>query len=208
MRTATPRRVIDVLMPHTRKAILAATLLLPDKSWYLQDLARHLRLRPSTLQRELAALVGAGILKSHRQGRMVYYQADSNCPVYPELQGLLAKTAGLVDVLRDCLSDFVERIVICFIYGSVARREETSLSDVDLLIVGRIGLADLGRPLRDAQEKLGREISPKLYRPDEFAKRIATKDHFLASVLKMPKIFVIGDPRALDQVIEIQPSDG
>src|SRR5438309_12038926 len=114
-------KLIDVLMPRGRQAILSATLLQPQKPWYLNDLARHLRVRPSTLQRELAALTGAGILKSHRQGRMVYYQADPQSPIFAELQSLLTKTTGLIDVLRDALEPLARRIAVCFVFGSIAQ---------------------------------------------------------------------------------------
>src|SRR6266480_2009619 len=109
MRISQSGQLIDALMPRTRQAILATTLMRPDRAWYLNDLARHLRLPPSSLQRELAALVRVGILKSRREGRMVYFQADSDSPVFPELQALLAKTAGLVDVLRESLDSVARR---------------------------------------------------------------------------------------------------
>ena len=200
-------RLVDVLMPRTRQAILAATLLHPEKTWYLNDLARHLRVRPSTLQRELAALTGAGILKSHRQGRMVYYQADPESPVFPDLQSLMTKTAGLIDVLRDNLEPLAERLAACFVFGSIARNQETSASDVDLLIIGDVGLADLALPLREAQDKLGRDVNPKLYSPEEFAKRLAASDHFLTNVLQKPRLFVMGNQRVLDEITKRQPGD-
>src|SRR5688500_7391705 len=93
--------IIDALMPKVRQGVLSATLLQPKRAWYMADLARHLGTPPSSLQRELASLTAAGLLKRRRQGRMVYFQADTDCPVYPELSGLLSKTAGLADVLRE-----------------------------------------------------------------------------------------------------------
>jgi DNA-binding transcriptional ArsR family regulator len=207
MRTIVRPKLVDVLMPRTRQAILAATLLHPEKTWYLNDLARHLRLRPSSLQRELAALTGAGILKSHRQGRMVYYQADPESPVFPDLQSLMAKTAGLIDVLRDHLEPLADRIAACFVFGSIARNQETSASDVDLLIIGDLGLAELALPLREARGTLGRDVNPKLYSPSEFAKRFAASDHFLTNVLQKPKLFVMGNQRVLDEITERQPGN-
>src|SRR2546422_8150887 len=117
------KSLIHVLMPQSRQAVLAATLLQPERSWYLADLARHLGVRPSSLQRELCALATVGILKRHRQGRMVYFRADSECPVYPELRGLLLKTSGLVDVLRSALAPVARNIRFAFVYGSIARAE-------------------------------------------------------------------------------------
>src|SRR5665213_3762337 len=133
------RRIIDVIMPRTRQAILAATLLQPRRSWYAAELARHLGTSRSSLQRELVDLLDVGILKSRREGRMLYVQADPDCPVFLELRGLLSKTAGLLDLLRNALMPFADRIEFSFVFGSVARAEEVSASDIDLLIVGEVG---------------------------------------------------------------------
>src|SRR6266404_7345724 len=128
--------LIDALMPKVRQGVLSATLLQPERAWYTADLARHLGVAPSSLQRELASLTAAGLLKSRRQGRLVWFQADTDSPVYPELHALLAKTAGLVDVLREALDAVADRIACAFVFGSIARREERSESDVDLMVIG------------------------------------------------------------------------
>ena len=194
------RNIIDALLPKVRQEVLAATLLQPQREWYLSDLARHLRLQPSSLQRELAALVSVGILKTRRAGRMNYFQADSDCPIYPELRGLLTKTAGLVDVLRDALAPVARKIACAFVYGSIARSEERSASDVDLLIVGDVTLSQLAMRIRRCAEKLGREVNPKIYGIDELAEKSSAHDHFLRSVLRQPKLFVYGTQNELDKI--------
>src|SRR5437588_690162 len=110
---------LDALFPRGRQGILAATVLRPDHWWYLSDLARHLGVRPSSLQREVRALIEAGVLCSRRDGNRVYLRPDPACPFLPELEGLLTKTAGVVDVLDDTLLPFADRIGCAFIYGSV-----------------------------------------------------------------------------------------
>src|SRR5580700_2509633 len=94
---------LDALLPKTRQGILAATFVQPEKAWYVSELARRMGVPSSSLQRELQGLTAAGILKTHRQGRMVYFQANSDSPLFSDLRGLLLKTAGLVDVLADAL---------------------------------------------------------------------------------------------------------
>src|SRR5258708_26287409 len=103
---------LDSLLPKTRQGILAATFVQPAKSWYVSELARRLGVPSSSLQRELRDLTEAGILKSHRQGRMGYYQANADSPLFPDLRGLLLKTAGLVDVLRDALKPLAARLTL------------------------------------------------------------------------------------------------
>ncbi len=196
---------LDALFPRTRQAILAATLLHPERWWYLSDLARHLGVRPSSLQRELAALVKAGILDHRRDGNRVYVQANPHCPFLLELQGLLAKTVGLVEVLRDALVPFVEHIVLAFIYGSVARADEIATSDVDVMIIGRIGLADLASALRQAEQQVGRPINPTLYTREEFVTKLHAGQHFLTRVLEGKKLFIVGEPHELATVVSQSP---
>jgi DNA-binding transcriptional ArsR family regulator len=190
-------KAIDAIFPRTRQAVLAATLLRPDHWWYLSDLARHLGVRPSSLQRELATLVEAGILHQRRDGNRMYFQPNPDCPFLPELQGLMVKTVGLLEVLREVLEPLTDRIDWAFVYGSMARSEELSSSDVDLMIIGRVGLADLTTPLRQAERRLNRPVNPTLYSREEFATKLAAGHAFLCAVLAREKLFILGDPHEL-----------
>src|ERR1035441_7336325 len=140
-------RTLDALLPKTRQGILAATLVQPEKVWYVSELARRMGVPSSSLQRELHDLSEVGILKTHRQGRMVYYQANTDSPVFPDLRGLLFKTAGLVDVLAEALKPLAARLRTAFVYGSVAAGNERSDSDIDLMIIGQVSPTELALPL-------------------------------------------------------------
>jgi DNA-binding transcriptional ArsR family regulator len=185
-------RTLDVLLPKTRQGILAATLVQPEKAWYVSELARRMGVPASSLQRELHDLSEVGILKTYRQGRMVYYQANTDSPVFSDLRGLLIKTAGFVDILARALKPLAARLRTAFVYGSVAAGSEQSDSDVDLMVVGQVSPKDLALPLRRARDLLGRNINPTVYTPDEFDKKRAASDPFLKQVLGRPKLFVLG----------------
>ena len=191
---------LDALLPKTRQGILAAVLVRPDKTWYASELARRMGVTPSSLQRELRDLTRAGILKSHRQGHMTYYQANRESPLFEDLRGLLLKTAGLVDVLADALKPVAAKIMWAFVYGSIARSQEDSASDVDLMIVGAVGLADLAPALRRAERSLRRPVNPVVYSIDEFQRKVRSHDHFLSTVLKGMKQFVKGNDHDLETI--------
>jgi DNA-binding transcriptional ArsR family regulator len=192
---------LDALFPRIRQAVLAATVMHPDHEWYLSDLAHHLKVRPSSLQRELAALVEAGILQRRRDGNRVYYQADPACPFLTDLQGLLTKTVGLVDILQHALLPFSPSFDCAFIYGSLARHEEVSTSDVDLMIIGDLRLATAAGALREAERQILRPINPTLFTREEFATRLAAGNHFLNTVMRAPKLFLKGNENELAEVI-------
>jgi predicted nucleotidyltransferase len=191
---------LDALIPKTRQGVLAATLVRPEKAWYASELARRLGVPSSSLQRELHDLTEAGILKSHRQGQMVYYQANTESPLFSDLRGLLLKTAGLVDILVDALKTLAPKIRLAFVYGSIASGQERNDSDIDLMVVGEMPPVALAMPLRHARELLGREINPTVYAPAEFARRRAAKDHVLTEVLTKPRLLVLGNEDELDKV--------
>jgi predicted nucleotidyltransferase len=192
---------LGALFPTVRGEVLAATLTQPDKWWYLSELAQFLRTTPSSLQRELKALVDGGILEQRREGTRTYFKAETRSPLFPELRGLLEKTAGLLPTLRQALEAFQARIDCAFVYGSVARSQEHALSDVDLLVIGGVGLTELAPALRKAETRLGREVNVTSYSAREFRQKVAVKDHFLSEVLRGPKEFVKGNQRDLDEVI-------
>jgi predicted nucleotidyltransferase len=202
MRKSSP---LDPLISKTMQRLLASTVLCPDRSWYMSGLAQHLAVPPSSLQSSLAALVKAGILIRRKEGNRVYFQADPNCPFLPELQGLIRKTVGLVEVLRDSLARLKKRINVAFVHGSVARSAEQSSSDVDLIVVGTLGLGDLAPALATAEARLDRQVNASVYTPEEFAKKLSARNHFLSSVLQREKVFVFGGKHDLETIAGISP---
>ncbi len=192
--------MLATLFPTLRGELLAATLTRPDKWWFLSELAEFIRTTPSSLQRELKALVAGGILQQRREGTRAYFKAETRSPLFQDLRGLIEKTAGLLPALQRALDPFRSRIECAFVYGSVARTEEHALSDVDLMVIGSVGLADLAPALRKAESQLGREVNVTSYSPQEFRKRVVAKDHFLTDVLHGSKEFVQGNQRDLDDI--------
>lgn len=191
---------LDPLLARSTQEILAATCSDTQRSWYLSDLAHHVDRTASSLQSPLAALVEAGILKRWKDGNRVYFQGDENCPFLPEIRGLIAKTIGLVDVLREHLAVHRARIQVAFGHGSVARGHECSTSDVDLISIGSAGLRELTPALERAEEQLARPVNATVYSAAEFAARLAAESHYLQAVLDADKIFVLG---TLDELEEI-----
>jgi predicted nucleotidyltransferase len=190
------------LFGKTRRAILTLLFSHVGESFYLRQLTRSLGVGMGAVQRELKALVDAGIISRNAHGHQVYYQANSQSPIFKELKSLVVKTAGVGDVLRTALSPLADRIDTAFIYGSIARGEERKSSDIDVLIVGNVTFADVTSVLSSAQETIGREINPTVYPRTEFLSKVRTGHHFLSSVLDGEKLFLIGDKDELERMVE------
>ncbi len=193
--------VLTALFPQVRQGVLAATLTQPEKWWYLSELAERLHPIPSSLQRELVSLVASGILVHRREGTRAYFKAETKSPVFRDLQQLFEKTAGLAPTIERMLAPLGGKIQCAFVYGSVARSREHATSDVDLMVIGKAGLADLSPVLRKAEAKLGREVNVTAYSAEEFREKIQSRDHFLTAVLRERKQFVKGGQRELDEII-------
>jgi predicted nucleotidyltransferase len=172
----------------------------PEKWWYLSELAEYLHTSPSSLQRELASLAASGILQQRREGTRAYFKADARSPMFQELQGLFEKSAGLIPTLQQTFEPFESKITCAFVYGSVAQGKETAASDVDLMVIGSVSLADLAPALRKAEARLEREINVTHYSVKEFRNKVARKDHFLSTVLRGSKEFVKGSQHDLDEI--------
>ena len=183
----------DVLFTKTQQRVLGLLFGYPDRSFYSNELVRLSGVGSGTVQRELASLVGSGLVIAGLIGNQKHYQANREAPIFEELRGIVLKTFGLADVLRSRLLPLAARIQVAFVYGSVAKGSDTARSDVDLLIVSdRLTFADVIAGLGDAMTTLGREVNPSIYARVEFEKKAAEEGGFLARVIAGPKIFLIG----------------
>ncbi|MBU1206815.1 MAG: nucleotidyltransferase domain-containing protein [Proteobacteria bacterium] len=188
------------LFGKTRRAVLALFYTNPDESFYLRQAIRAIGLGQGTVQRELTRLTEAGLLVRFVKGHQVYYQANRQSPIFSEMKSLIVKTAGVGDILRVALNDFLDRILLAFIYGSLAAETHKATSDVDLMVVGDLSFAEIAAALHPAQEKLSREVNPTVYSIAEFRKKLQTGHHFINTVIREPKIFLIGDEGELKKL--------
>ncbi len=93
-----------------------------------------------------------------------------------------------------------DRIRVAFIYGSFARAEETSASDIDVLLIGQLKLDDVAATLGPVHDVVQREINPSVIAPDQYRRRLKSGDAFLRRVLGGAKIFLAGDPDVLEEL--------
>lgn len=195
-------RVSTALFGKARRGILALLFGRPDRALYAREIARELGLSPGAIQPELISLSDAGLLVRTRRGKQVFYRANPESPVFEEIRGLMEKTAGLADVLRTELAELAAagRILVGFVYGSVAAGRQDPASDVDLMLIGDATLAETVPCLRSAADRIGREVNPTLYSVAELQDRLRRGEHFVTRVLAGPKIFVIGTIDELDEV--------
>lgn len=196
--------VASLLFPEYRRRVLGLLLLRPEEALHGREVARRTGLPAGTITRELTKLAEAGLLRREKRGNQQVYSANTSGPIFAELASILRKTSGLGDVLAAALAPLAGRVKLAFVFGSVARGEESAGSDIDVLLVGDAGFRDVVEALYPAQTTLGREINPKVFALDEFAAK-ARSEPFLRDVLSRPKIFLIGTADDLEELAGHQP---
>ena len=182
----------EILFGQTRGAVLGLLFGHTDQSFYIRQIARDTGISTGALQRELEQLAEIGLISRTKIGNQVFYQADAASPVFQEIRSLVAKTVGIIKVLQSALAPLGSRVQVAFVFGSVARREETARSDIDLMIVGDTTFDEVLNAISPAQTTLAREINPSIYSPAEFKAKLKKGNHFLTSIVKSEKMFVIG----------------
>lgn len=187
----------EILSSNIRAEIFRNLFGVEKQSLHLREIERRTGFAVGTVQQEIKKLLRLDIITRIKDGNRSYYKANTNHPLYPEIRNLVLKTNGLADLLKQALSAEL-KIKIAFVFGSFARKEEKAASDIDLMVIGDIGLRKLTGLLMDVSEKLGREINPYRLTESEFIKRKREKDHFLQEVLASPKIFITGTEDELE----------
>jgi predicted nucleotidyltransferase len=201
---STPTGLADLLFGRTRGAILALLYGRTDQSFYTRQIAREVNASVGAVQRELENLSNVGLIVRTSVGSQVFYQANRGAPVFREMHDLVNKTIGVFSVLRSALQPLSKQIVVAFVYGSVAREEETAQSDVDLMVVGQATLDEVLSRLSSIEKNIGRPINPTVYSVMELKSKLASGNHFLTAVLKGQKVFLVGDEDELRKVGGVQ----
>lgn len=183
----------DLLFGRTRGAILALLYGKADQSFYTRQIAREVDASVGAVQRELENFSNVGLIVRSSVGSQVFYRANRHAPIFREMQALVNKTIGIFRVLRSALHPLANRIVVAFVYGSVAREEETAQSDVDLMVVGTATLDKILSLLSTVEKNIGRPVNPTVYSVKEYTSKLASGNHFSTSVLKGQKEFLLGD---------------
>jgi len=200
----TPVSLSESLFGGVQQRVLALLFGQPNRTFHGNEL---MRLTTGDgkggLQRVLQRLTESGLVSVTKVGNMKRYQANPASPIFDELCGIVRKTFGLADVLREALLPLQSRIEIAFIYGSVAKRTDTTDSDIDLLVVSdTLSYGELLAALADSETRLGRKISPSLHRAVELARGRADGNNFILRVLEQPKLLVIGGAHELEKLGE------
>ena len=145
----------NLLFGAYRHRVLSLLYLRPGDRLHVRMIARLTGVPAGSLHRELRQLAEAGLLVAERSGNQVLYSANEASPVFHELSSMLDKTAGAPPTLQEHAAEYtvepsgrlpeIDALALAAIcrkygmkkmslFGSAARGELRSDSDVDLLV--------------------------------------------------------------------------
>lgn len=191
----------NVLFSKARQRLLGLLYSHPEKDFYTNEIIRHTNMGSGAIQRELELLSRVGLIITQTVGNQKRYKANKRSLLYNELRSIIVKTFGLADVLREALKPLQEKILLAFIFGSIAKQTDTVNSDIDIMLIGNdLTYSDFFNKITEVESKLERKINPTFHTPQEWVQKITEKNNFLTKIISQPKIFLIGDEDELEKL--------
>lgn len=183
----------DVLFSKAQRHVLGLLYSQPDKDFYTNEIILLAKSGTGAVQRELAKLTATGLITVKQVGNQKRYQANRDTPFFTELRSIVIKTFGLADLIRDALNPLAKQIHFAFIYGSIAKHEDTAKSDIDLMIISdKLTYAELFPILEKAEAQLGRSINPTFHSRSDWSNKYNQGNNFITQLIQQPKIFLLG----------------
>lgn len=199
MKKSQDSSLADALFTRVQQRVLGLLFAQPDRSFLATEVIRLANVGTGAVHRELGKLAGSGLVTVTAVGRQRHYQANRASPIFLDLHGLVLKTVGLAEPLREALTPLAEQITVAFVYGSVAKGTDTTRSDVDLMVISNdLAYAELFAALQGAEERIGRRVNPNLLTTGEWRKKRAEESHFVSTIAAQVKIFILGSVNDLD----------
>ncbi|HHD92402.1 MAG TPA: hypothetical protein ENL06_02130 [Candidatus Portnoybacteria bacterium] len=191
--------ILGLTKSKTREKILRLFFSDVEKKYYLRELERILDLPVGNIRRELLRLEKSELFKRDKKGNLIYYSVNKSSPIYEETKSIISKTIGVEGLMKNNFKR-IKGIKIAFIFGSYAKQEEDSLSDIDLMIIGNPDEDTLIAKISKIEKKVNREINYHIFSVSDWKKKIKENNPFIKNILTQAKIFLIGNQDDLSRL--------
>jgi len=188
----------NALFSKVQQRVLALIFGHSDRSFYTSEIVRSVHSGTGAVERELSRLQRSGLVSVERIGNQKHYRANRQSPIFEELQSLVLKTVALTEPLKKSLQPYSDNIDAAFVYGSVAKGTDTARSDIDLAVIGdELDYSELYTATQNAENILGRKVSPIFLSPGDWKRKASQKGSFVNKIRALPKVFLFGSEEDL-----------
>jgi predicted nucleotidyltransferase len=188
----------NALFSKVQQRVLAVIFSHPERSFYTSEIVRNVNSGVGAVERELSKLERSGLVSVERIANRKHYQANQTAPIFEELRGLVEKTVGLAESIRQSFEPYADAIKTAFVYGSVARQTDTAHSDIDLMVIGdELNYSDLYTAAQHAANRLHRKVNPLFLSQEDWRRKASDKGSVISKIYKSPKIFIFGSEQDL-----------
>jgi len=200
------KSLIDALFSKVQQRVLGIFFSQTSARYQLSKVIALAQSGRGAVQRELERLVRAGIVSQSLVDGRKLYEANRQSPIFEELQGIVLKTVGLLEPLAKSLQPLSQKVDVAFVFGSIAKREDTAKSDIDLMIIAHdVVYAEVYAATARAEKKLLRAINPTIMSPNEWRQKLSERNSFVSRISQQPKLFVVGSDNDLKRIGQPSP---
>jgi len=169
-----------LIASKTRIKLLIRLFFNPDTKSYLRELAKEFNVSTNSVREELNQLKDTNLLKSQKNGRQVFYMANTEHPLFPELKSMVSKVMG-IDHVIDGIVIRLGDVESAYLIDDYAEGRDTGI--IDLLLVGNIDQYHLNDLSRKTERYIKRKIRSLVLSRDEY-------NNMLPQMKKRPRVLI------------------
>jgi predicted transcriptional regulator len=154
-----------LIASKTRVKLLIRFFFNPEARSYLRELAKEFNVSTNSVREELNQLTRTKLLISEKDGRQIYYSADTSHPLFPELKSMVSKVMG-IDRVIDGIVNRLGDIEQAYLIDDYAEGKDTGI--IDLLLVGNVDQYHLNDLARKTERYIKRKIRPLVLSREEY----------------------------------------
>jgi len=155
-----------LISSKTRIKLLVRFFFNPMTRAYLRELAKEFNVSTNAVREELNQLTKTNLLKSEKNGRSVYYKANQDHPLFPELKSMVSKVIGLDQVIDGIVTRLGD-LEAAYLLGDYAEGKDTGI--IDLLLVGNVNQYHLNDLSKKTERYINRKVRSLVLSEEEFS---------------------------------------
>lgn len=182
--------------------VLCLFLTHPESRYYQREISEATGHSLLQVQHALERIEKTDLITHQKSGNRVYYQSKRAHPAFQDLQQAFLKTDALAHALKAALKPLNEKVELAFVFGSLAKGNATAESDIDLFLMGELGLKDVSTAMAEVTDSLKREFNPVIMSKSDYRQRFHEQNRFAIELMETPKIWLKGTQDELRTVVE------